>query len=194
MRDEGRMSLPPEAGQLAVLLCVQPTRSTLSADQERAIFWEEAERIRRERQIEYNDVAIREVCSRAAIIDAIGDPEVAGLELIGHGSVSAFDPDSRAFTWKHVADTVSDPQLGGHLKLGHIVQRFCGEVRDSNSITWATFLPFDQRTILAPIGQNIPDDAPEQADYLQVYQYPSCTVEQINAAHKPYRPIKFRGE
>ncbi len=186
LRDERRLSVPPDMGTMAIFYAVGGSSySLLRPETEKAAFAEEAERVAEESKDKYARVRVMQVSDRFRVFNALQDPQVAGLTLIGHGTISAFYTGNKPPRWSDVATEVQKED--GHLKMGKIVQRFCGGVDQRDSITWGTFAVYDQRNVLAPIGQGIEDLDPDEDAFRPVYSHEVNTPRQILAAHEPYK-------
>lgn len=181
--DEGFVSLPPEQGKLVII----PSRGTTvnsrySASEQIRVFGAEAEQIAASPFA--NQYAASEVMPAFTSMDvsfALADPEVAGLVLIGHGTIAAFRLHQDKYMNWH--DTARQTR---QLKLGHFVQRMCGEFRLHDSLPMGTFAVADQRHVLAAVGVPVDDKYPDESLFRPVYTEPVNDAQSIFALRDQY--------
>lgn len=179
----GKISVAPEFGKLAIVASQGTTcDSDFSQNRQVAIFSEEAETLK------YGEIASgysgAEVFHAATATDVklvLLDSEIAGVILVGHGSISALRlKNDRHFDW-HDASRTSN-----HLKQGHFVQRMCGSYALYNSAPLGTFIVTDQTNITAAIGEAIDDVDPDEESFVRIYSNAKNSVDDIIALRDHY--------
>jgi|GEM_PF-1720321 len=185
-----KLSVEPRLGQLAILVSSW-TRDDIpmSPEAQRGAMEEAAEYLAERAQQEgvydaqqegvYDDIDIRHHATKATLLDAIEDDEVAGITLVGHGNISTFHTaDASSLKWFTAAAHTD------HLKQGGIEQRMCGRVYKGEAAL-GTFLVADQRNILAAAGTNVGDLVDDEEFFVPVYQKPQNTPDEIQAQNTP---------
>ncbi|HRF28761.1 MAG TPA: hypothetical protein PL051_03935 [Candidatus Saccharibacteria bacterium] len=178
-----KLSVEPRLGQLAILVSSW-TRDDIpmSPEAQRGAMEEAAEYLAERAQQEgvYDDIDIRHHATKATLLDAIEDDEVAGITLVGHGNISTFHTaDASSLKWFTAAAHTD------HLKQGGIEQRMCGRVYKGEAAL-GTFLVADQRNILAAAGTNVGDLVDDEEFFVPVYQKPQNTPDEIQALHERF--------
>lgn len=183
-----RFSLPIDQGKLAIMHSYGTTvNSEFSADEQKRIFREEAEEVAAgDWAAQYADVSVHPVASNLDMDLALMDREVAGVVLVGHGTIAAYRMlAGEYYNWESATRAVRE------LKLGHFVQRTCGEFRVPRSVPLGTFVVADRRNLIAPVGVAIDDANPEESVFTQVYPTDQVRAEDIiELRNKYYNPSR----
>lgn len=179
-----RISLPSQLGKLVIVVSNRVSKEGgHTAQEQREAFHAEADQIaeQRKRTGSYGAVEVRRSAEAATIAQDLGDKEVSGIILIGHGAIDRFWLDvGDKLRWRNVAAQAR------YLKQGQIEQRMCGHFRDYDSVPLGTFAMLDQRHLVAPVGVKIDDVHPDEAAFRPVYEKPVNTVDDIRNLIKQY--------
>jgi hypothetical protein len=182
----GKVSLLPEEGRLAILHSYGTTvNSEYSAEEQKEIFKSEAERISfSEIASLYGDVEVLPLVNKFDMDFAIQDANVAGIVLVGHGTLASVRMhQDEHYDW-HDAERSTR-----QLKLGHFVQRTCGFLKREKSVPLGTFVVADQRKVIAPPGVGIDDKYPDESLFQSIYPAEVNDAETILALRDMYHAI-----
>lgn len=183
--DQGIFSLPPDEGKLAIIASRGTTTNSMySPDEQVKIFHDEAERVQYSEIAEqYDETEVYSAVNNLDIEFALGDREIAGMILIGHGTIAALRLHQDKFiNWLEVSRSAKE------LKLGHFVQRMCGNYRISTSVPLGTFAVADQRNVIASLGAPIDDKYPDETLFQPVYNVPVNDATAMLELRDTYMP------
>ncbi len=163
----GRFSLPIAEGKLAIMHSFGTTiNSDYSPEEQKRIFKEEAEMVAASSfAAQYADTQVLPVASGIDMDFALMDQEVAGMVLVGHGTIAAFRMnEGKYYNWQNAE------RASKELKLGHFVQRTCGRFTVPQPVPLGTFVVADRRNCIAPVGIAIDDANPNEDLFTPVYE------------------------
>ena len=116
-----QFSLAKDIGYSAILYSLYSFEKDDEANEEIQIFHDEAHRIADETTLDGKRTAVIKGINEASLNEVLTEQEVSSITLIGHGDFSSVYMDSgEKYDWRDVSRNAT------HLKLGSIVQRFCG--------------------------------------------------------------------
>jgi hypothetical protein len=97
----------------------------------------------------YADVEVRRTITRDGIRQALEDPEVSGMIIIGEGNLSCVFDDGCEDTirWSDISEWST------HLKQGVFFQRFCGNIPEGVPVPLGTFAMTSLSSVWAAVGQ-----------------------------------------
>lgn len=101
------------------------------------------------------DIRIIDGLTRAALMQAVQDPEVSDLVIIGHGDISAVYLDDYAEEKVHSTEKIDwrdISKMSTHLKLGHYIHRCCGNYLRDLNVPFGTFMLQDHGNTIAPFN------------------------------------------
>ncbi len=176
--NDAYFSLPPEQGKLVIVRSLGVTANSVYSSREQIrIFHEEADRVAvSDFAAQYAEAEVAPAATSMDVGFALADPEVAGIVLIGHGTISAFRlHQDKYLNWHDTAKATRQ------LKLGHFVQRMCGQFRLQDSLPMGTFAVADQRKIIAAVGVPVDDKYPDESLFCPVYDSAVNNTEAILA-------------
>lgn len=183
----GRVSLPVAEGKLAIVHSFGTTTNSDYTDkQQKKIFEEEAHHVAESDLAKaYDDVQVVPVASAIDLDLVFGDKEVAGMVLVGHGTIAAFRlANDKHYNWQNAERAVTD------LKLGHFVQRTCGMFKVPQSVPLGTYVVSNRRNLVAPVGLVIDDKHPDESAFTHVYDSEQVSPEDVIAMRdRMYRPV-----
>ncbi|MBC7512068.1 hypothetical protein H7142_00190 [Candidatus Saccharibacteria bacterium] len=163
----GRVSLPIAEGKLAIMHSFGTTiNSQYSPEDQKRIFKQEAEMVAAsEFASQYADTQILPVANGMDMDFMLMDREVAGMVLVGHGTIAAFRMnEGKYYNWQNAE------RASKELKLGHFVQRTCGQFTVPQPVPLGTFVVADRRNCIAPVGIPIDDANPDESLFTAVYE------------------------
>lgn len=188
---EGWVSHVPVDGRLAILHSYGVTQnSRYSADEQKEVFKAEAHAVAASELADgYKDVEIRPLATGMDMDFAIQDRYVAGIVLVGHGTIAAIRmAQDHYYNWKDAERVVRQ------LKLGHFVQRTCGSLSVKQSLPLGTFVVADQRSIIAPPGVPIDDKYPDESLFQPIYSRETNTAADILALRDCLYDVSLQAE
>lgn len=185
---DGMFSAPVEQGKLAVVHSLGVTQdSDYTADQQKAIFKAEAEVVAEHRfASQYKTTEVYPVATSYDMNLILEDDEVAGMILIGHGTIAALRlVDDNYYNWRNAERATRE------LKLGHFIQRTCGHFAVPQSVPLGTYVAADRRKLIAPVGIKIDDKHPDESVFTQVYDTEQVTADDVLALRDNYHRSKI---
>ena len=185
---DGMFSAPVEQGKLAVVHSLGVTQdSDYAADQQKAIFKAEAEAVAEQQfAAQYGSREVYPVATPYDMNLILEDSEVAGVILIGHGTIAALRlADDKYYNWRNAERATRE------LKLGHFIQRTCGQFAVSQSVPLGTYVAADRRKLIAPVGLKIDDKHPDEDAFTQVYDTEQVTAQDVIALRDNYYRSKI---
>lgn len=179
----GRFSLPIAEGKLAIMHSFGTTiDSVYSPEEQKRIFRDEAEMVAAsDLASQYADTQVLPVANSLDMDFALMDQEVAGMVLIGHGTIAAFRMnEGKYYNWQNAE------RASRELKLGHFVQRTCGRFTVPQPVPLGTFIIADRRKCIAPVGIAIDDANPNEDLFTPVYDTEHVGTAEILALRDKY--------
>ena len=158
LQAEGKFSLPPSKGRHIVIVSGASKHGWEEADYRE--FMAEAEQLVATRQAAggYGEIVLVPHAYGEEIAGYVADPDVAGLTLIGHGTIERIFTDGgtagRDFSWGRAL------QVATHLKRGRIEQLMCGHFPGflAFCIPLGTPIVADLSDVRAALGQILPNE------------------------------------
>ena len=158
-----QFSLAKDIGYSAILYSLYSFEKDDEANEEIQIFHDEAHRIADETTLDGKRTAVIKGINEASLNEVLTEQEVSSITLIGHGDFSSVYMDSgEKYDWRDVSRNAT------HLKLGSIVQRFCGNYLREASVPFGTFALSDHHNVLAAKNYSFcPEDDPSDESRLE---------------------------
>lgn len=147
----GQFSVPTEMGKVAILCSHWSNLSGKQKRKEVKQLAQEADDVAEQLRgaDRYATVLQNTTCSD--LVEAVQDPEVSDLILVGHGSFSSFSLPAASgigrFGWKDAAEVTT------HLKTGCVVQRTCGLYSQRPAVPLGLFVVNNPSNVWAAGGK-----------------------------------------
>jgi len=185
--DACEYSKTPELGKLAIVASQgTTTNSNLDPKKQVKVFLDEAEELlSSDLAAQYSSAEVHQVASNIDLSLILQDSDIAGIVLIGHGTIAALRlRNDKYFNWQDVS------RASTHLKLGHFVQRMCGFYRVDSSAPLGTFVMADQRKVYAALGEAVEDINPPEESFISVFSEPKNSTEGIIDLRNRFRHLQ----
>lgn len=173
--EAGAFSLPPDEGITAIFQAKYIRECNYKEHwKEMLAFRKEALAIKRRLENLGRRGLVFSGLRKDELYEVLDDPQFSSLVMIGHGDLMGLRDDEGGFVdWRHVSKAAS------HLKLGTVIQRFCGGYGGCTQlgVPFGAFAVSDQRNVIAPVGKMFtPESDPTHEKYLR----PVFTSERIS--------------
>lgn len=171
----GMVSLPSHLGKMVIVVSNSIfLDSEYDSETQWQAFHDEADRFAELGAGYYGGLEVRRSAKLSEIKDDLRDKEVSDMVFIGHGSIDKFWLDNgHSLGWGRVA------KYAKYLKQGRLEQRMCGNFNHFSAVPMGTFALWDQRDLVAPLGEEIDDVCPDETLFGPVYDKPNNSTDDI---------------
>lgn len=144
------LSVPAEKGRAAIFVTSYGYgEDDRIRDYTRKFMHAEAENFRDNFSDFYRDVELHKTITSDNLREAIQDPKVSGIVIIGEGSLSSVfdDASGERIQWSDISE------WSNHLKRGVFFQRFCGNIPGSVPVPFGMFAMSSLSSVWAAVGK-----------------------------------------